>query len=117
MYSGVYLQDLLHPVQVVKQYITSFGIRVHNMSDEISNNASKNLKAKFANVVVLIVDEKSMLGSEILCVMEAYARQTFHKGQNTLKPWGGLPVLILVGDDYQLPPIALGAFDSVCCHI
>ncbi len=35
---------------------------------------------------------------------------TAHKGTNTNKEWGGIPIVILVGDDYQLPSIDPGAF-------
>lgn len=36
--------------------------------------------------------------------------QTAHGGKNKDHPWGGIPIIILVGDDYQLPPIMPGAF-------
>ena len=54
-----------------------------------------------------------MLQSELLAVMESYARQTAHSGLNHSKPWGNIPIILLVGDDYQLPPIHKGAFDSL----
>ena len=75
--------------------------------------STKTLKSKFSNLVVLIVDERSMLQSELLGVMEAYSRLTVHGGLNHDKPWGHIPIILLVGDDYQLPPIHKGAFDSL----
>ena len=42
--------------------------------------------------------------------MEAYANQTVHNGLNIDKPWGHIPIILLVGDDFQLPPISKGAF-------
>lgn len=47
--------------------------------------------------------------------MESYARQTVHNGLSPDKPWGGCPIVILVGDDYQLPPVMPGAFDALIC--
>ena len=68
---------------------------------------------KFSNLVVLIVDEQSMVGSELLAVMESFSCQTVHDGINSCHPWGLIPVIILVGDDHQLPYIYQGAFDAV----
>src|SRR5687768_8688436 len=42
--------------------------------------------------------------------MEDYCRQAAFKGINNDLEWGGLPMVILVGDDYQLPAIDGGAF-------
>ena len=53
-----------------------------------------------------------MLSSELFSTMENYARQSFYHGRNDVKPWGNLPILLLVGDDFQLPPIMPGAFDA-----
>ena len=55
-----------------------------------------------------------MVSSEILASMERYSRLTFHKAQDQDKLWGNVPLLIFVGDDYQLPPIMPGAFDALC---
>ena len=90
-----------------------FGIKIHNSSDELSPTTKKTLLERFSNIIMLIVDERSMVSSEILCFMNSYAKQTFHNGMNFSKSWGGLPVLLLVGDDYQLPPIEKGAFYSL----
>ena len=42
--------------------------------------------------------------------MEDFCRQAAFKGTNNKLKWGGLPMVILVGDDYQLPSIDEGAF-------
>ena len=51
-----------------------------------------------------------MMSAELLGMMEHCARMSAHKGTNTNKEWGGIPIVILVGDDYQLPSIDPGAF-------
>ena len=89
-----------------------FRIRVNAISENLTSAVNKTLKSKFSNLIVLIVDERSMLQSELLGVMEAYSRLTVHGGLNHSKPWGQIPIILLVGDDYQLPPINKGAFDS-----
>ena len=51
--------------------------------------------------------------------MEAYVNQAVHNGMNTSKAWDAIPIIILIGDDYQLsndyqlPPIHKGAFETL----
>ena len=51
-----------------------------------------------------------MIDSELLAVIEHRCKQGRKEGRNIDEPWGGTPFVILVGDDYQLPPIKPGAF-------
>ena len=90
-----------------------FGIKARTVKDNPSQELQDKLQRKFANIVALIVDERSMVSSEILATMERYSRLTFHKAQDQDKLWGNVPLLIFVGDDYQLPPIMPGAFDAL----
>jgi hypothetical protein len=87
-----------------------FGIAKRYTSSNLSAMKQKKLLWDFANTVCLVVDERSMMAAELLGMMEHYARMTAHKGTNTTKEWGGIPLVILVGDDYQLPSIDPGAF-------
>jgi energy-coupling factor transporter ATP-binding protein EcfA2 len=77
---------------------------------ELSPQSLKTLVCKLENTIVLIVDERSMVSALLLGTMEAYCRQAAFKGTKRHLSWGGLPLVILVGDDYQLPPIDEGAF-------
>jgi len=66
---------------------------------------------------VLVVDEVSMLSGELLDRIEEQCRRirasiggsSTAVRQAALQPFGGIQ-LVLVGDFYQLPPIATGAF-------
>src|SRR5687767_10932341 len=51
-----------------------------------------------------------MLSSFVLGPMEAYCCQAAFKGTKSKISWGGLPIVILVGDNHQLPLIQEGAF-------
>ena len=82
--------------------------RINNF--ELSAQALKTLMSKLENTVALIIDERSMISAKLLGTMEAYCRQAAFKGTNPLLNWGGLPIVIVVGDDQQLPPIDIGAF-------
>jgi hypothetical protein len=77
---------------------------------ELSGQTLRTLLSKLESTVALIVDERSMVSSLLLGTMEAYCRQAAFKGTKCHLRWGGLPIVILVGDDHQLPPIQEGAF-------
>ena len=90
-----------------------FGIKTTQTSYLPTPTLQHKLLRKFANVVCLIVDERSMVSSELFATLESYAASSFHQGLNHNDPWGNVPLLLLVGDDYQLPPILSGAFDAL----
>ena len=87
-----------------------FNIQGRLNNFELSAQTLKTLIAKLDGIAALIVDERSMVSALLLGTMEAYCRQAAFKGTNNDLSWGGLPMVILVGDDYQLPPIDKGAF-------
>ena len=82
--------------------------KIHNA--ELSAQALKSLISKLEDTIALIVDERIMVSAFLLGTMEAYCRQAAFKGTKRHLSWGGLPMVILVGDDYQLPSIDEGAF-------
>jgi hypothetical protein len=43
-----------------------------------------------------------MLSSEVLAAAERKVRHSVYKGQNSGEIWGGVPIVLLFGDDYQL---------------
>jgi hypothetical protein len=54
-----------------------------------------------------------MISAENLAIMDSYAKKSVHRGINPHMFMGGIPVVLLVGDDYQLPPVmSLGAAAS-----
>lgn len=87
-----------------------FNIKGRLANSELSAQTLKTLISKLDNTVALIIDERSMVLALLLGTMEAYCRQAAFKGTKRHLSWGGLPMVILVGDDYQLPPINKGAF-------
>jgi hypothetical protein len=85
------------------------------MLGELGATKLKRIKHKLRRVAALIVDERSMLSSAVLAMMEHHCKLGAYLGQKCDQEWGGIPIVILVGDDYQLPSIDIGAihiFDS-----
>ena len=71
-----------------------------------------DLLKEHQHLLIVILDERSLLSTEILAIMSRYMAATLHGGYNRQEEFGGIPLFLLVGDDYQLPPpMALGAFD------
>jgi len=46
-----------------------------------------------------------MFGRTSLGWMEQHALYAVNRGANAEELWGGLPVVVLMGDDVQLPPV------------
>jgi GTPase SAR1 family protein len=92
-----------------------FSLPIDAELGELGATKLKRIKQKLAKVTALIVDERSMLSSAVLAMMEHHCKLGAYRGQKCDQEWGGIPIVILVGDDYQLPSIDCGAihiFDS-----
>ena len=98
------------------------GQTIHSLTgqgcEEEEKPASKakltDLKNQFFNTLVLIIDERSMISSSLLAKTESIVSRTLFQGRASTKhSWGGIPVVILAGDDYQLGSISEGAHDAI----
>ncbi|XP_078350740.1 uncharacterized protein LOC144635515 [Oculina patagonica] len=65
----------------------------------------EKIQEKCKNLKVLIGDERSMFGRTTMGWMEQHARYAINRGANADKLWGGIPILVFMGDDVQLPPV------------
>jgi hypothetical protein len=84
---------------------------VHN---ELSNIAKQELMNKLLKAIALFFDERSMIGQIVIGSAEINVRETAHNGGQDTEDWGGIPVVVAFGVDYQLPPPGcLGATDSL----
>lgn len=84
-----------------------FGLHVQNLTKDLSDATKMDLCAKLKHILVLIIDERSLLSMEVLGACERNTRQCCHGGLNTNSPWGKIPVVLLFGDDYQLPSVVV----------
>jgi hypothetical protein len=91
----------------------AFGLNFNTTISEIGANTMKDLRNNMKDLVCLIVDERSMISSKVLAAMEYRARKCANNGECENCDWGNIPIVILVGDDYQLPSIDSGMTYSV----
>ena len=81
-------------------------IGVSNPEDDLSEYKIDKLKKQLLRLLILIIDERSMINSKVLAAAERNTRLCIFNGQNSTELWGGLPVVLLFGDDYQLMPVS-----------
>ncbi len=82
------------------------GVGVNAPEKPISDTTKERLLNQLERLLVLIIDKRSMMSSKVLAAAERNTRECIYRGQNTREIWGGLPVVLLFGDDYQLMPVA-----------
>ena len=78
--------------------------------EDLLTKLSSTARDRWNTVRVLVIDEISMIDSLLFDKLEFIARSV----RNSSLAWGGIQ-LILVGDFFQLPPVALGSFGKKFC--
>jgi hypothetical protein len=89
-----------------------FGIPIPATNKDISGPKQNRLLKKFAHTIAIIIDERSMIEADKLGLVKYYMEECAHEG-HIEEVWGGIPNVVLVGDDYQLPSIGPGAFNAI----
>ena len=87
-------------------------VNVNSPEKPLPEKSKDRLKKQLQRLLCLIIDERSMISSKVLAAAERNTRQCIYDGHNSGEVWGGLPVVLLFGDDYQLMPIGEGAIQS-----
>jgi hypothetical protein len=62
---------------------------------------------------LLFFDERSTISQIVIGTAESNVSETAHDGGHELEDWGGLPIIVAFGDDYQLPLPGLGGIYSL----
>ncbi len=81
------------------------GINVSHPYESMTETTKDHLKSQLSNLLCLMIDERSMLSSIILAVTERNIRECAFRGQDSKEVWGGVLVVLLFGDDFQLFPV------------
>ena len=75
----------------------------------MSESQLKSLLTEFAYNLIIALDERSLLCSRIFGAIFTTCNMTMHQGLHKHLPFGGLPIFILLGDDFQIPSVEVGA--------
>ena len=63
------------------------------------------LQKNCEGLLALLIDERSLVGCRTLGWMEFMCSNGMNRDSNSSFSWGGLPVVVFLGDDVQLPPV------------
>ena len=96
------------------------GIKVDKTSSPLSEAEAEHLQNNLKRMLVLMIDERSQINSKLIAVAERNCRVGAFNGKNQQEYFGGVPVVIIFGDDCQLPPVAEGgaiaAYNKQVCN-
>jgi len=93
------------------------GITIHKMCGfnsqnttnmDISDREKEKLMNEILDTVLLFLDERSMISLHVLGKAECAISQSTRHGHFSHQSWGGLPIVVLIGDDMQLPSVSPG---------
>ena len=80
-------------------------------ASSMNSDKRKRLVTKFKTLLALIVDERSLVTVKDFGTCETQISETIFSGGSLAHlSFGALPFVIIVGDDFQLPPSQDGAF-------
>jgi hypothetical protein len=85
------------------------GLDWGNTKKGMTNGTMKKLQ----NMVAIMMDERSMLSQIILGLVEQAVARSAHECGHSGEDSGGIPVMILFGDYYQLPSIGNGGSTNI----
>lgn len=85
--------------------LLSLSVDSKTLSANLSEDRQAQLATKLENMLMLIIDERSMLSSSLIAGAERNLRHCVYGQQNQKEVWGGVPVVLLFGDDHQLLPV------------
>ena len=90
--------------ETLHRLVSSIGISKNE--EPLTDAKKKILLARFSNLLCLLIDERSLLSAITISKAETRIKTTVHNSLNNISEYfGGLPVVLLVGDDYQLPAL------------
>lgn len=72
---------------------------------QLSDDNREKLFFQLKKMLMLVIDERSQVSSTVLAAAERNVRECVFGGQNSSELWGGVPVVLMFGDDYQLMPV------------
>ena len=80
-------------------------VKAEDLSKPLNDDKQTELSRDLRRLLMLIVDERSMLNSGLIAGAERNIRHCVFGQQNQNELWGGIPVVLIFGDDLQLLPV------------
>ena len=84
---------------------SAFMLNCNKMDTPLTEERKDAMRQFMNRTLAILIDERSLLSSEVLGAMERNVADTAHGGGHSHEDWGGVPIVILMGDDRQLPPV------------
>ena len=97
---------------------SAYAINCVKIDQEMSQTNRDKLIKGLRHTVALLFDERSMIPADVLGACERNVALTAFGGSRYKHKWGGIPIILFLGDDYQLPPVQImgkgkGAFHAL----
>ena len=89
-----------------------FCVKTTNADKQMSTKEQEYLGNMLQSTIALFFDERSLISQSALGSSEINISKVAHNGGHESEDWGGVPIVVIFGDDYQLPSIEPGAIDS-----
>jgi hypothetical protein len=71
----------------------------------MSDMTRQSLLEKLQKTMVRLLDERSMISQQLLGLLEENVGKTAHEVSNINQGCGGVQVVVIFGDDYQLTSV------------
>ena len=84
---------------------SKFKISITNPGNGLQNEQLDALQKDLKYTLFLCIDERSMLSQVVLGAIDKHTRYCAKDNKNKNKPFGGIPIVMLTGDDHQLPSV------------
>lgn len=88
--------------------------KAHYKPNTLKGEAKLKLVKKFKHLLAVIIDERSLVAASDFGTLETQLSETIYGGGPLAEEsFGGLPILVMVGDDYQLPSTNESSLDAL----
>ncbi len=85
-----------------------FACSINKTAKTLSQKEEERLLQSLRSTLALVFDERTMISSKLLAENESHTKHTAHGAKNKNQSWGGIPIVIMVGDEKQLHSIQRG---------
>jgi hypothetical protein len=79
------------------------------MKKGMMTSTTDKIQEKLQNMAAIFMDQRSMLSQIIIGLVEQEVARSEHECEHAGEDWGGIPEMVLFGDDFQLPSIGNAA--------